>query len=52
MYILEELKKVLNDFFGGGWKINSQKTVLTFGGIIDIDVIKPIKYHKNRQHNK
>ena len=33
MYILEELKKVLNGL-SGGWKMNSQETVLTFSGII------------------
>ncbi len=49
MYILEELKKVLNGL-SGGWKINSQKTVLTFGGIIhgniyisDYKTIKELK---------
>ena len=35
MYILEELKKVLNGL-SGGWKMNSQETVLTFSGIIFI----------------
>jgi hypothetical protein len=33
MYILEELKKVLR-LSNGGWNINSQKSVLTFGGSI------------------
>jgi hypothetical protein len=35
MYILEELKKVLR-LSNGGWNINSQKSVLTFGGSIHV----------------
>ena len=33
MYILKELNRLLRDVAGGG-KISSQKTVLTFSGII------------------
>jgi hypothetical protein len=36
MYILEELKKVLR-LSNGGWNINSQKSVLTFGGSIKLN---------------
>ncbi len=35
MYILKELNRLLRDVAGGG-KINSQKTVLTFSGIINV----------------
>jgi len=45
MYILEELKKVLRNL-SGGWKINSQETVLTFGGIIEIKLKRLLKAEK------